>query len=271
MKRLLRRSALLAVLPLILTSRTNLSAPGGGDARSPEDIMVRAIRRAKWVGEQKPDLKYSYSQFQVMEQLGDGNAVKERAETTYEAVVIDGRRFFRLLAKNGKPLSGEELQEEKEREATFRQQPAKRPVASITDEEDVELDEALVNRFKFTLEGKETINGRSVFALSFEPKSDTLPAPKRIDRAINNLAGRVWVDEQEYELVKVDARLLKPVGFGWGLLANIDQANLRIEQVRLDDGTWMPASIEVYLKGRKLFTPMHQREKNTMNNFKKVG
>lgn len=267
MRRLLRRSAWLAVLPLMMTGR----AASGGDARSPEEIMVQAVRRAKWVGEQKPDLKYAYNQFQVTEQLGDGHAVKERTEATYEAIVIDGRRFFRLLAKNGKPLSGEELQKEKEREAAFRQQPAKRPVASIDDEDQVELNEDLVNRFKFTLAGKETIHGRSAFALSFEPKSDTLPAPKRIDRVINNLAGKVWVDEQEYELVKVDARLLKPVGFGWGLLANLEQGSLRIEQVRLDDGTWMPTSIEVYLKGRKLLTPMHQRERNTMNNFKKVS
>jgi hypothetical protein len=271
MRRLLRRSGLVALLLLIATGRANLSATSGGDALSPDEIMHRAVQRAKWVHEQKLDLKYAYSQIQVMEQLGDDKAVKERTETAYESVLIDGRRFFRITGKNGKPLTGEESQKEKEREAAFRERGGKKKVAEEVDGGDVEFNDELVKRFNFTLVDKETINGRSAFVMTFEPKSGPLPAPKRIDKVVNNLGGKVWVDEQEYELVKVEARLLRAVGFGWGLLASLEQGTLRIEQVRLDDGAWMPGSIEVYLKGRKLFSSMHQRERNTMNNFKKVG
>jgi len=269
-KRWLRRSALLAVLTLAVTGFGEVAADRGSKNPTPDEIIRRGLARAKWVKEEKPDLKYTYTLVEVVEKLGEGDTVKERNETTYEAVLLDGYRYFRLVGKDGKSLAAKDLKREQERERKFRERIAKKPLTAH-DDENLEFNEELVSRYTFTLAGKEMVNGRSTFVLTFEPKSSRLPMRKPMDKLLNNLAGQVWIDEQDYEVARVEAKLIKEVGFGWGLLGNLRRFDFHMEQVRLDDGTWMMSHFQMYLDGRKLFSRLHLRQKNLANHFKKVA
>ncbi len=45
--------------------------------------------------------------------------------------------------------------------------------------------------------------------------------PNLVSNALTGVAGRMWIDAQTRHLIRVEGRILKPVDFGWGMLARI--------------------------------------------------
>ena len=54
--------------------------------------------------------------------------------------------------------------------------------------------------------------------LTFLPKTGVkLPEKKRMDRLLNRLEGRAWIDSENYSLLKVDMHLTEPTTLMGGL------------------------------------------------------
>lgn len=110
----------------------------------------------------------------------------------------------------------------------------------------------LLNRFDFTLQGRETINGRDALVIDFKPKSGKLPEHSLKERFINKAAGRVWLDEQEAQLVKADLYLTKRVDVFGGLVGSVYKCTCTISRERTDDGLWFTRSTGWHLEGREV-------------------
>ena len=54
--------------------------------------------------------------------------------------------------------------------------------------------------------GRELLDGRSSIVLSFRPRSGTDPSG-RAGKILVKFAGRAWIDEEDKQLVRVDAQL----------------------------------------------------------------
>jgi hypothetical protein len=118
------------------------------------------------------------------------------------------------------------------------------------DRKDFLLNPGLLNRFQFTLAGREIINGRPALMVDFQPKSGILPEQSIKDRFINRAAGRVWVDEQDYALVKADLHLTQRVNVFGGLVGAVWKCNYSFERARTDDGLWFVRNVDWHLEGR---------------------
>ena len=90
----------------------------------------------------------------------------------------------------------------------------------------------LVTRFKFTLVGRETVNGRPALVLDFQPASQDLPAHSYKDKLINKAAGRVWVDEADYAIAKADVHLTKQMNVFGGVVGAIYKFTYSFDRTR---------------------------------------
>lgn len=233
------------------------------------EVMDKVIERARWVEEHKPALQYTYRQTMVIDKLNDDGSVKEREERVYELVRIDGEPYMRLVQKNGRPLAEDDLKDEAKREKEFRKRLAERRKKKSGDE-DFHFDRELVSKYRGEMLGREMANGRPAYVLRFEPKSRDLPVRKRIDRLTNKVAGKLWIDAQDYEVVRAEGSLIEPARIGWGLIANFQRFDFTFEQVRLDSATWLPSRVDARVTGRIIFSSFDQRQIIHWKDFQKT-
>jgi hypothetical protein len=233
-----------------------------------KEIIDRMIERTKKLEHPELAARYLFQQHYHVERLDGDGAVKEREERRLEAVRIQDRLFLRLAERNGRPLEGRELEREREREKKFREELSKprkpRP------EQQLDFDRELTEKFRAEVIGREAVNGRMAYVLRFEPKSKNLPVRKFSDRLTNKLAGTLWVDAQDYQIVRAEGRLTETARIGLGIIGSISKFDFKMEQTRLDETTWMPSRLDLYIQARALFRSIHQRATTRWDGFHKA-
>ena len=110
----------------------------------------------------------------------------------------------------------------------------------------------LATRFKFTLAGRETINGRPSLVVDFQPASKNLPVHSYKDKFINQAAGRVWVDEADYAIAKAQLRLTHQVNVLGGLAGAVYKFTYSFDRVRTPEGLWFSRHVDWHLEGREV-------------------
>ena len=115
------------------------------------------------------------------------------------------------------------------------------------------------------------VNDRPALVISFKPKAAGLAVKKIEDRMLNKLAGTIWVDEQEYEIIQADLHLSEKVSLWGGVLGVLDKLNFYVVRRRVEDGVWFNQASTVLIEGRKLFDALRLRTKEEASGFKKVG
>ena len=121
-------------------------------------------------------------------------------------------------------------------------------------ERDFTLTQELLDRFEFRLSGRETISGRSMIILDFQPAAKKLPVHSLKDKFINKAAGRFWVDEEEAVLVKTEFHLVDTVNIAAGIAGAVKQFQYAFERARTPEGLWYVAKSNWKLEARELFS-----------------
>lgn len=236
---------------------------------SADEVMHKAIQRAKWVEEQKFEATRAYTRLSRTDQLDDKGAVKESEEFLYHVYPVEGLPYAELIRKNGGAPTAQDLKKDQERQKRFRERLAQRRQQKDKQEE-VSLDEEVVSKYRFEILRREAVNGRAAFVLSFEPRSDDLPVRRKVDRFLNKLAGTLWVDEHDYDIPKLVFHLKDDVTLGWGILAAFRKFDVSFEQTRTGNGAWFPSRIDAYIDGRILFKSFRLRQQEQMSDFRTV-
>ena len=249
----------LVFLPALPVIRAQAPPPPAAALPSAQEIIDRALKRADWMREQGYEDRLSGEHISVKEELDDEKGVKSREEILYRVYPLDGYLYYERMAVDGKPLSEEELKKRKE---DFRKEVA----ASTSGEEekqdddnDIKFNQDLISRYEAEVEGVESINGRPAYVLTFQPKPGKLPVQRRIDYALNNSGGKLWIDTAEFGVVRVWFELLRPVKLWAGILGKVGLATGDLEQTRLADGVWLPRDLSIYIRGRVVFKSFHQQ------------
>ncbi len=248
-----RRASLLLILPFAARAAAD-SAP----LPKAEDVVRKVIERAKNPEVRRARARFIYAQRSVIEKLDEKGQVREREEREYDLAPLEGRSYPSLVKKNGKPLAGEDLKDEQERRRRFLERRTGRSLGR-SDEDRVPLDAELFERYRGQVVGREMVGNRMALVLEFFPRSRDLPVRRRQDYVLNKLAGKVWVDEQDYEIVKVEAQLMERARIFWGLVASIEKANIDFEQTHVVEGVYLPLRLNFYIDGRKLFSSLREK------------
>lgn len=176
---------------------------------------------------------------------------EKAGEGTRELVLVDGRQ----ATEEEKRKSAEE--DEKDRKKRLERRAADRAtdppeVAGSDDDPTVGTAKLsdLISRFHYRFVGEDLLDGRPSYVLDFWPRAG-LTAATLADQALNALSGRVVVDAVDFQVRRVDARIVKPVKVGGGIAAKVNDALLVYEGRPQVAGKWFPCVIDVRLTGKK--------------------
>ncbi len=253
MPRFLLRAALSA---LIACAASNLRADDRDARPLPEpraflDEVRKNIRSDDALLEQ-----YTFTEKRIEKRLDGSGGVKKIKTETYEVYpsAEPGKMYRRLVARDVVPVSASELaaQDRKqqartelseERRATEDDAARARRATQEARErrEEQEVVDEVFRMDDIRVEGRENLNGRSTVVLSFAPRPGYKPVTGAA-KVIQKLAGRAWIDEQDRQLVRIEARLLENLGVGPARLARLQKgAQTYFVRRKVNDEIWLPA------------------------------
>ncbi|MCI0444878.1 hypothetical protein L0152_16930 [bacterium] len=215
-------------------------------ANSCDPEILKSI--AKQIEENNEHLEsYDFYQDQEVKELDDGGSVKKVKKQTFRTRRLLDHRYFELIKVDGKDLNDKERKDEAKRRGKFIKEIQKKGKAS-EEEEDGDKDFTLADLMEKYDFSQLPAEGEAVYVISFKPKSGKLKERNRTERILNHLEGRFWVTA-DYNLMRADARLMEPVKYGLGIIANVQNVDLKYQQTRFD-GIWVPESFALEYKAR---------------------
>lgn len=236
-----------------------LPAPAAPPARQPPDpdeIVRRSVEKDRLNFERAND--YSYVQHTEQTRFGRDGRIVQTESRTYDVIVIDGEPYEKLIARDGRPLPEDEALKERKK---FDRELARRRSEDLAGRsrrlrerekrrrEGREFAQEIPGAFTFRLAGEELVEGRPVWKIEAEPRPGYKPRAKRA-ALLTKFRGRLWIDQQDLQWVRVEAETIAPVSFGW-ILARLDAgARLTFEQRRVHDEVWLPSHARMQFAAR---------------------
>lgn len=203
--------------------------------------------------------------------------VKSRIVKEYDVFYIGDEQVLHLLARDAKPLAGDEKKDEddrfnkkydelKKKRAELAADPKKQ--AKQEEEDEADLSDFLRAEL-FTNPRRVTFRGHEAIAFDVNGNPDFKPK-KRIDSVIQKLSGTMWVDERAREIVRLEAHFAESAKIGGGLIGSVQKgSNFVFEQDKINDEVWLPSYIEVHFAGRIVFVKLKQNFVDRYSDYKK--
>ena len=177
------------------------------------------------------------------------SAIRRMESKTYEEMMILGSPYEHLLAVNGEPLTTdeEEAEQSKLREVTSQRrlesagQRAQRIAKYDKDRKrDHLLMDELAKAFDFRLLGQQKLGPYDVYVLKATPRAGYKP-PNMEEQALTRMQGKLWIDENKFQWVKVEAQVIHAVSIE-GFLARVEPGTrFELEKMPVADGIWLPS------------------------------
>jgi len=165
--------------------------------------------------------------------LGSGEGTEEYAVVPQP----DGSVARTLVARDGMPVVGAETERSRPRTRTGAR---KSPVADTAEALDLAIDH------------RETRGGRDLIVVTFAPKAGARPETRE-GRLAQQFRGKIYIDETEKEIVRIEATAIDDITYGLGVVVRIGQgASVTLVRERIDAKTWLPTSIQLSGEGRAM-------------------
>ena len=194
---------------------------------------------------------YIYRSVEIAEEADGHGGIKKQTVRVFDVFWLQGVPVRKMISKDGKTLSPEELKKEDERidkEVTRAKErreknDAKGKQTSPRGDEEVTV-ARILELGVFNNERREVVNGRDTIAVDYagDPKAKTR---NRMEDVIRDLVGTLWVDEQDKTIVKLQGHFLNAFKIGGGLLVNIRKdTSFAMEQRKVNGEVWLPVSVD---------------------------
>jgi hypothetical protein len=228
------------------------------------NAFVRGLVGAQRQREEAVSL-YTYDVTEVREQLDRDGRVRRRETRAYEVFHVKGRPVRRLVARDGRPLEGKAREREERRAGELAS--ALRSGTATRERAGVRLSRIL-ERYDFSAVGREAVDERCALVFDFAARPGDFALER--DGLLRRLAGRLWVDEAEKAVARVEVRNTSGLRFALGLGATVSSVSFRAGFRRLEEGAWLPRSLAVSAEGKKLlFKAFRTRATSTYDNYRR--
>ena len=193
---------------------------------------------------------YIYHQIQTLAQTDSHGGVKKQETQAYDVFWIDGVPVRKLISKDGSPISAVDLKKEDDR--------IDKEVRKVKDRRDRNdskgeqtdprgNDEVTVSRIlelgTFSNPRRVQIAGRDTIAVDYagDPHART---HNRAEEAVHDLAGTIWIDEQDCEIARTEGHFFRAFKIGGGLVADIREGTrFTMQQAKINNDVWLPTDI----------------------------
>lgn len=194
---------------------------------------------------------YLYHTADMVRELDAHGNIKKTERREYDVFWVEGVPVECLTKKDGKALSAEEQKKEGEHiDKVVAKAKQRRAKADAKGEETDPYgnEEVTVSRLlelgSFGNARRVILNGRSTIVVDYvgDPKARTR---NRMESVIRDMAGTIWVDEQDRAIAKIEGHFLNTFKIGAGLLVNIQKGtSFSMEQQKVNNEVWLPRQLE---------------------------
>lgn len=207
---------------------------------------------------QKLEREYTYLERDVDHKLDGKGQTKSTEVKTYEVLEIYGEQVQRLIKKDDKPLDAKDAAKEEEKiqkiiDKRKNESDADRKKREEKREKEREDDRKFVTEvadaYIFTLVGPEKLDGRDAWVIDAEPRLGFEPHMKDA-KFLPKFHGRVWIDQSDLQLAKLDIEAIDTVSVGWVLARIHKGTRVMLEQTRVNDEVWLPEHVSFKLDAR---------------------
>ena len=253
-------AGIILIVIVLAVARPRLQTPATTEIAAPPtvgEIMRRAVARAASQDEAEAELRFESLVATTVESLNDEAEVTNTETTLHRRYALEGAVYEELIERDGEPLSGPAARNEAKRRANFRREvqaaEEQGKVLETHDERQVRFDEDLMARYEAEVVGEETVRGERCWVISFAPRDGELPDDTRIDKALNQSSGELYVSQDDYGVMQINFRLLRPVRYVWGLVASLSRATGQLEFERVEGDSWLPRTFDIRIDLRVFF------------------
>lgn len=237
-------------------------------ADNAQEIMRRSVANTNADWDIAP--QYDFTERDIVTQHGD------RTVKTYQVTMIDGSPYNKLIAINGHSLSAEQQKQqdqkataEADRRRSESQSARQRRIAEYQKErrQDHAPVSEMAKAFDYKLTGEETVDGRRCFVLEATPKAGYAP-PNRETKVLTGMRGKMWVDAEAYQWVKVHAEVFRPVTFGFFFAKVKPGTQFELENKPVAGNLWLPSHFSMAVNARILIASRHSTDDETYSNYR---
>jgi hypothetical protein len=200
---------------------------------------------------EKVEKDYIYHSVETAQELDSHGQVKKTTIIESDHFWINGVPVRRVVKKNGKPLTPDEITKENERidKLTAKANEKREKADNRGKETDPRgNEEVTVSRLlelgAFSNPRRVQLNGRDTIAVDYagDPKAKTR---NRAEEVIRDLSGTAWVDEQDRVLARAEGRFANAFKLGGGLIASVQKdTRFSMQQSKINDEVWLPARFD---------------------------
>jgi hypothetical protein len=257
-----------ALLLLGLASATAVLAEV--DAR---EIIRRAVAadERNW----KVARNYGFSERVDARRLDSKGRLKSKDVKIYDVMLLEGSPSRRLAGRDDRPLpASDEKKEQKKlarsiadrRKETAVQRALRLAEYESRPEWQREAWHELPEAFDFRLTEEEKWNGNSLYVIEATPRQGYQPR-SRTAKVLVQLQGKLWVDKQDYHLVKAEVEVVDTISVGLFLVRLFKGSRAAFEQTRVNDEVWLPQRVQVFASARLgLLKVLHIDQEVTYSN-----
>jgi hypothetical protein len=206
--------------------------------------------------------------------------VNEKGDQIRDVIESKDGTVARLIMKDGKPLTTEEDEWERQRlndmiaspEAFAKHVNRGESEKSMADKLVPLMPDAMINTYTPGQPQSGRNGGALEIVLDYKPNPKFVP-PNTQAEALTGLEGRAWIDAKTHSLVRMEGTIFRGVNFGWGMLAHIYQGGkLEMNQTNVGGNRWIFTDFSMQLTVRALMVKklnIHSTAK--ASNFQVLG
>jgi hypothetical protein len=236
--------------------------------QKPDVDPIEIVRAASQNEIKATDVQH-YCMFKDSIEYKDHSVVREIIRTNQGGL-------WTTLLMNGKPLTAEERQKDKDRLTKFANNPEarrKRREANKAEDQRASLMlSSLPDAFLYTYVGTDRgPAGEELVHLKFKPNPSFNP-PNHETAIYQGMEGDLTIDRKAMRIAKIDGTLFKDVDFGWGILGRLYKGGkFIIVQRDVGNGAWEEVQENLQFNGKILMVKSLTVSSNeTMTDFRPV-
>ncbi len=196
---------------------------------------------------------YTYRSLTTTDDV-DGHGKVTKTETEEDEVFyVNGHSIERTVKKNGQPLNDHDQQKEQERIAKLVEKAGKTPPDQPLQgpNESISIHQIL-DILQVSNPRREMFRGRSTILFDFAGRRDA-KTHGMAEGAAKKIAGAIWIDEKDREVVRMEMHFTDNFHVAGGLLANIAKGSaFNFDQALVNGEIWLPTGAEGTIDARVL-------------------
>jgi hypothetical protein len=213
---------------------------------------------------------YTFHRIRETDELDGKGEVKKTTSIEREVFYVNGRQIARLVKKDGVPLTEDEDRKEQERVRKLTVDHSKKP-PTFGRGGGVNLIQMVLSVSEVSNPQRIDRNGRPTLVFDFKGDPDA-KAHGMEEKAARKLEGKVWVDEADRQVARLEVEFYDNFRIGGGLLASIQKGTvIKVEQSPIGEGLWMETASDQHMNLRVIVKGMHENVRLKQFDFKRFN